>query len=171
MYIFLIEGISLSDYFNIGAGIGQQLFGHIFQVSATSSAYWPPFLGSSSSGNTGVALLFVGASFVIFTLIPKVNELIQALLTGKPFAYGTAIGEAFGGVGLAYGASGAKDQVELFRRGFSNQRVLNTIEQLRKEQGVLGRAYGSLAQTKLGKKMDMEGILQKTEETATHGGH
>lgn len=55
---------------------------------------WPPLLGTS--GPVGTALLFLGVSFVMFTLIPKATEVVQGLLSGKPFAYGTAIGEAFG---------------------------------------------------------------------------
>lgn len=61
---------------------------------------WPPLLNTGSS--QWIALLFLGVSFVLFTLVPKANEIIQGLLSGKPFAYGSAIGEAFGGVGLAY---------------------------------------------------------------------
>jgi hypothetical protein len=64
-------------------------------LPAASTASWPPLLGSSG---TGVTLLFAGVSFVLFTLMPKANEVIQGLITGKPFAYGTAVGEAIGPV-------------------------------------------------------------------------
>ena len=60
---------------------------------AKSSDLWPPLLGSS---DFGTALLFAGVSFVFFTLIPKATEIVQGFISGKPFAYGTAIGEAFG---------------------------------------------------------------------------
>lgn len=71
--------------------------------SGTTASPWPPLLGSGGSAN----LLFIGVSFVIFTLIPKANELIQSLLSGKPFAYGSGIGEAFGPVKSAWGITGA----------------------------------------------------------------
>lgn len=77
----------------------------IFIPSLGTKIYpaWPPLLGSG--GDVATGLLFLGVSFVLFTLTPKANEIIQGLLSGKPFAYGTAIGEAFGGVGAAYGAT------------------------------------------------------------------
>ena len=36
------------------------------------------------------------ASFIIFMSIPKAAEIIQGIITGRPFAFGTAIGEGFG---------------------------------------------------------------------------
>jgi hypothetical protein len=73
--------------------------GNSIILPSASTASWPPLLGSSG---TGITLLFAGVSFVLFTLIPKANEIIQGFITGRPFAYGTAVGEAFGGIGLAY---------------------------------------------------------------------
>ncbi len=64
---------------------------------------WPPLLGTGAAAN----LLFAGVSFVLFTMIPKATELVQSFLAGKPFAYGTAIGEAFGPAGLAWNQFGA----------------------------------------------------------------
>ncbi|KKU10254.1 MAG: hypothetical protein UX13_C0016G0011 [Candidatus Woesebacteria bacterium GW2011_GWB1_45_5] len=65
-----------------GAGIGDV---------AQAANGWPPLLG----GPRGIlALIYLGVSFVIITLIPKTVEIIQGLITGRPFAYGTAIGEA-----------------------------------------------------------------------------
>ena len=32
----------------------------------------------------------------MFMIIPKSNELIQSIIKGQPFAYGTAIGQALG---------------------------------------------------------------------------
>lgn len=55
------------------------------------TAWDPPLtLGTGSD-----ALLYVGASFVIITLIPNAAKMIKAVVQGQPFAYGTAIGEAF----------------------------------------------------------------------------
>jgi hypothetical protein len=73
----------------------------ILPVASTDT--WPPLLGTSEFGTT---LLFAGVSFVLFTMIPKTTELVQSFLAGKPFDYGTAIGEALGPVSTT-GRSGA----------------------------------------------------------------
>lgn len=103
MFIFLFLGV----YTGLGGSLGN-IVGYLFIGSSTlqgisgqTSPYWPPLLGAGNS-SAMLGLLFLAVSFLLFTILPKVNELIQALISGKPFAYGTAMGEAFGGVGLAY---------------------------------------------------------------------
>lgn len=64
--------------------------------SAAPSGSWPPLLGSSGFG---LSLVYTGASFVMFILIPKATEIVQGFISGKPFAYGTAVGEAIGAPG------------------------------------------------------------------------
>lgn len=72
-----------------------------------SSTWNPPLTWSQGT----LGLLWVGASFVVFTLIPKVADIIKGMIEGKPFGYGTAIGEAVGPArllgtgGLQYTAS------------------------------------------------------------------
>ena len=66
-------------------------------LPVASSGAWPPLLGSTEFGTT---LLFAGVSFVLFTMIPKTTELVQSFLSGKPFDYGTAIGEALAPVSM-----------------------------------------------------------------------
>lgn len=88
---------------------------------------WPPLLGMGSA--QGVGLLFLGVSFVLFTLIPKSTEIIQGLLSGRPFAYGTAIGEAFGPVSAAYGLT-LGPRVEAFRRGYGQKGVEDDVAKL-----------------------------------------
>lgn len=65
---------------------------------------WPPLLGGS---NAMLGLIFIGASVMVLTLIPKVAEIIKGAISGRPFAYGSAIGEAIGPIktvgGFAYG--------------------------------------------------------------------
>ena len=73
-------------------------------TSGTSTSPWPPLLGA---GSLSGGLLFIGVSFVLFTLIPKANEIIQGFITGRPFAYGTAIGEAFVPAKAIWGQTGA----------------------------------------------------------------
>jgi hypothetical protein len=65
---------------------------------------FPPLLGSGSA--QGIGLLFIGVSFVLFTMIPKATEIIQGFISGKPFAYGSAVGEAFGPVKTGWGMTG-----------------------------------------------------------------
>lgn len=57
---------------------------------------WPPLLGGN--GDVGIAMVYAGVAFVMFTLIPKATEIVAGFISGKPFAYGSAIGEAFGPV-------------------------------------------------------------------------
>ncbi|OGM10806.1 hypothetical protein A2Z22_02880 [Candidatus Woesebacteria bacterium RBG_16_34_12] len=73
---------------------GRTLFGT--QVGGleilTPTSEFPPLLGGGL-----YALLFIGVSATIFLLIPKIADLIKSLISGRPFAYGTAISEAFMG--------------------------------------------------------------------------
>lgn len=92
---------------------------------------WPPLLGIGGGGWIG--LLLLGVSFVLFTMIPKATEIVQGLMSGKPFAYGTAIGEAWGPVawagGQAWNQSGASDIFELaqaLRKGRLMRRYLRS---------------------------------------------
>ena len=53
----------------------------------------PPFTFGTVAG---ADILWIVLSFAIIALIPKTAEIIQGVISGKPFPYGTAIGEAFG---------------------------------------------------------------------------
>jgi hypothetical protein len=70
--------------------------------------YWsPPFSIATSHDSGNTQLIWVLVSFFIFSQITKVAEIIQSLFSGKPFDYGSAIGEAWGTVkGPAGGAAG-----------------------------------------------------------------
>ncbi|MEK7550977.1 MAG: hypothetical protein AAB535_04330 [Patescibacteria group bacterium] len=74
------------------------------------TATWSPPL---TLGESYIPLIFTGVSFVLLTLIPKAAEIIQGFISGKPFAYGSAIGEAFGpvksGVRLGLGYWGGRE--------------------------------------------------------------
>jgi hypothetical protein len=45
-------------------------------------------------GTADMDLLWVAVSIVIISLIPKTADMIKSMIQGRPFAYGTAIGEA-----------------------------------------------------------------------------
>lgn len=68
--------------------------GSIFTGSRTAG--WPPLLAIGGNAEASISFLFLGVSFIIFTLIPKTADMIQGLISGRPLAYGTAIGEAIG---------------------------------------------------------------------------
>lgn len=78
-------------------GIIDNIFPFDVTFKSGGDSWKPPFtFGTSNNSITGgVDILFVVISFVIITLIPKTVEIIQGILSGKPFAgYGTAIGES-----------------------------------------------------------------------------
>lgn len=110
-FFFILEGIVIGLkgvakevlQFFLGPLLGPLATKAVPALNPHAYAAWPPLLGTGSDIWTGI--LFLGVSFVLFTLTPKATEIIQGLLSGRPFAYGTAIGEAFGGVQMAYGAT------------------------------------------------------------------
>ena len=102
--VFLINGVmlGLKDFYGASSGVADlgTIIMHFFFGTAVSQAItgqgnsgWPPLLGAGDS-LAGIGLVFLGASFVLFTLIPKATEIVQGFITGKPFAFGTAIGES-----------------------------------------------------------------------------
>ncbi len=62
---------------------------------------WPPLLAFSP------ALIYLATSFVLFLMIPKASELTKSVISGKPFAYGTAITGAIPGYGILSGGASA----------------------------------------------------------------
>lgn len=108
--IFLVQGIyiGLNDIAGpIATALINPLFGAVSLGVNLASNYtsWPPLLGGGSGPMVG--LLFVSASFVVFTMIPKANDIIKSMLEGKPIAYGTSIGELTGPAGSLYGSYAA----------------------------------------------------------------
>ncbi|HJY98832.1 MAG TPA: hypothetical protein VJ227_03905 [Patescibacteria group bacterium] len=72
--------------------------------SGTDTNPWPPLLGTfAGGGDFGLAVLFAGVAFVFFTMVPKATDLVQSFISGRPFAYGTALGEAMAPITSAYG--------------------------------------------------------------------
>ncbi|KKR73150.1 MAG: hypothetical protein UU16_C0029G0005 [Candidatus Woesebacteria bacterium GW2011_GWA2_40_7] len=149
-FIFLLMAMAtVGDTQSLGVAISTFLFGSYLTQHVVSSQSWPPLIGSSGA----LGLLFVGVSFVLFTLIPKATEVIQGLLSGRPFAYGTAIGEAFGpisgpagtvgkmvggtaqGTAMNYGVNRSIEQVVAYNKKLQDQG---------KDQGKLGRFMAGL---------------------------
>ena len=82
--------------------LGDFPFGININVLGDTSSWSPPLTG----GADFVGILWLGVSLVVITLIPRTAEIIQGAISGKPFAFGTAIGEAFGPVMIAGQAAG-----------------------------------------------------------------
>jgi hypothetical protein len=98
-YVFL--GFSLGtilDKMTLGGlktALASLLFGTLGMNLNPPPAGWPPLL-VTGGGAESIAFLMLAVSFVIFTIIPKTAQLVESLFAGKPFAYGSGIGEALG---------------------------------------------------------------------------
>jgi len=57
-----------------------------------NSPWLPPFVPFGKN----LDLVWLIASVIVMTLIPKIADMIKSAVAGKPFGYGTAIGAAFG---------------------------------------------------------------------------
>jgi len=116
-YIFLKFGADLALTKVLGSGAISAFFQKItgYALPPAQGGWTPPL----TAGESYLPLLFLGVSFFIITLIPKAAEIIQGLISGKPFDYGTAIGEALGpvvsgaklGAGLYVSSTEAADEV------------------------------------------------------------
>lgn len=67
--------------------------GSLSFIPVPAGSSWPPLLGVSEMI---IPFLWLGVSLAIMLMIPKVTEMIQSFISGKPFGYGAAIGESFG---------------------------------------------------------------------------
>jgi len=81
---------------------------------------WPPLLGVADQI---IPALYLAVSLIILFIIPKVSDIIKGLIQGRPFAYGTAIGEAFGPIAgpAAYGWKSATDVGRVYGLGRLSQ--------------------------------------------------
>lgn len=147
---FLINGVSLGlqDFFggpagaaSIGHTILNFLFGNVAVeiVSGNVVSSWPPIIGGGGS-LAGTGMLFLGVSFVLFTLIPKATQIVQGFITGKPFAYGSAVGEAMGPVKAGWGTFGAPVLEGVRREAFTN----TSNETVKKLSALVQKIYGAV---------------------------
>lgn len=101
-----------SAYAPFADEIAQILGTEVAESPLGTEGGWTPPL---TFGAGLLPLLWLGASFVIFLIIPKTADMIKSLIEGKPLAYGTAITEAFGaplGVGRAGFLFGAESRIQ-----------------------------------------------------------
>lgn len=100
-YIFLVG--SIYSIFSSSGGAVKEIFDLIVSIQHKFSPidFNPELLGSKMwspplTVGTGMSsLLWLGLSLVLVIMTPQVANMIKALIQGKPFAFGTAIGEAF----------------------------------------------------------------------------
>jgi len=76
--------------------------------AAVTHKGWPPLLVLPVKNFT--ALIYLGVSIVILFVLPKTTDLIKSMIERKPFAFGTAIGEAVlpAPVRMIYGSDAAR---------------------------------------------------------------
>jgi hypothetical protein len=79
-------------------GVATWMFGVDSTIFSSAQTPWAPPL-TFGTGELGLPLLWLFASLGCISLIPRVSEIIKSWVAGKPFGYGSAIGEAFGPVG------------------------------------------------------------------------
>lgn len=86
-----------------GTGYAESQPFNVKQGMIKDQDWVPPFsaLTISSDGGPSASdgLIYLAVSFLIFSQATKVIEIVQSLMSGKPFAYGSAIGEATEGAG------------------------------------------------------------------------
>lgn len=85
---------TIGDFFK---GIGFGIPGLNIVMSAVEHRGWPPLLVFGVKNPLGI--LYLGVSVVILFILPRTADIIKAIIERKPFAYGTAISQAFGPVG------------------------------------------------------------------------
>lgn len=99
--MFFLAFFFLAQSMNVGlGGVIANLLGddfvNIFPFNPNrtliSGNSWDPPL--SVWAVTGDALLWAIVGYVIFTMIPKTVEIVQGFMSGRPFAYGSAVGES-----------------------------------------------------------------------------
>ncbi|MEK7472468.1 MAG: hypothetical protein AAB625_00335 [Patescibacteria group bacterium] len=104
-FFFLVQGSS-----GFMSGItAKTIFGNPKHDIIGNNAWPIPFLGEIYTDN----IIWIVVSFVIFSQATKVVEIIQGLITGKPFAYGSSIGETVGSI-VALGKLGASKGIDTY---------------------------------------------------------
>lgn len=150
-YIFLILALrenftgffpdSLGGFFT-QIGLGLPATSGI--AAAAQHQGWPPLLVFPFQNSA--ALLFAGVSVVIIFIIPRTIEMIKALVEGKPFAYGTAIGEAFGPIAWGGKQAWNNPAVRAIREYGTLDSALGIMQRIESSRWYARQREGSLPQ-------------------------
>jgi hypothetical protein len=89
------------------------------------TAGWPPLFASGGA----IGLIFLGVSFVVYTMIPKATDAVEAFIQGKKFNYGSAIGEHFGPASAVWGFA-AGTAVQGVQRGWADNYGTDTTKKI-----------------------------------------
>jgi hypothetical protein len=135
-FIFMVLGVEAGFNSIAGAGtafpsfLAKMIFGSSLStgiVNIGRESSWPPLLGATglTGGATSMTgILFLAVSFVMFMLIPKAADIVQSFISGKPFAYGSAISEPISSIWGQTGAPYLKSAQEIYSQArLSNWRT------------------------------------------------
>lgn len=99
IFLFLVIGSTFDNFlpkdfstFAAQLGFGIPIVNTV--TGALTNTGWPPLLIFGVKNTSTV--VFLGASIIILFLTPKAADLIKGIIEGKPFAFGSAIEDAFG---------------------------------------------------------------------------
>ena len=147
-YVFLAQGVFLAGEQLLGGGVGDAILKLLFGTLAAtvgsgivepgSSAGWPPLLGF---GEASTPLLLLGVSFAIFAIIPQTADLIKSVIEGRPFIFGTALGQA---AGTGWGLTAGPGYIREVRERGSRSRV-DQIRSAIQESGLSERGKDLLS--------------------------
>jgi len=107
-----------------------------------NDAWAPPLIW----GIRDLDFVWLPVSVVVISMIPRANQFIQSLLSGKPFTYGTGVGEVFGPA-LAAGA---------WARGAVSSGARSAVG------GAVGDTLGSAITRRLGTQQETTGGTART---------
>jgi len=102
-YIFLAQSAIASFEGSAIVQLVRDFFDEL-GVGTGAVGFWEPPLLASGNGMAGMILSFV--ALAILFAIPKIADIIKGAMTGRPYAFGSAIGEAMGPVGGGAGLYG-----------------------------------------------------------------
>lgn len=156
-YVFLIWG-AVATIANLpGVSVVVDLINNIFNflgfdTALPGNAWQPPLTLNSPTGGNSIGVIFCFVSLSILFMIPKTADIIKGLISGRPYAYGTAIGEAFGpaaagaaaGWGFASGGPSAwlQRNEAAIRAGTADPRILRRMQALERGVNVINRVTG-----------------------------
>lgn len=128
--------------------IGVDVWNYYASTFGPSANSWiPEMIGSKGFGhNSGMsAIVLLGISFGLITLVPKVPDMLKSILMGEKFSMGMAIGEATGVAKTAWGLTGSayvsETQKQLGHKGAEQRaekiqnKVDNILSRFKKPRG------------------------------------
>ena len=98
--------------------------GEVFGISDPGSMWAPPIIGSADDM---AGLLWLALSFMFIVMIPKAVDIMKMLIMGEKFAFGTAVGEAFGAAKFAYGAT-IGQPVSMYQQSLAFESISKFLE-------------------------------------------